>query len=273
MKTTIIGGNGFIGSHLIQHLKLIGEEYYAPDRHDRSIFTKPLGNVIYCAGVTSDFRSRPFDTVKAHVSDLAELLENADFNSFLYLSSTRIYIHQSNNSTGTVDAFITIDPNDTEELFNLTKLTGESLCLSIRRPNVRIARLSNVCGDDFQSNNFIYSILKDAIYKGKITLYSSLDSSKDYISVDDVVALLLKISKKGKSKLYNVASGIKISNSEWVDTISKITGCSVDIVPNAKKISFPTIDIGGIKEEFHYVPKNCLEMTEDLISYLKRERN
>jgi nucleoside-diphosphate-sugar epimerase len=271
MKTTIIGSKGFIGRHLIEYLQNHREEYFAPDRGDSSVYSHSLGNVIYCAGVTSDFRERPFDTVRAHISYLNELLEKGQFNSFLYLSSTRVYFHQSEYSTGEEESTIPVVPHHPEELFNLSKLTGESLCLTVNRPNVRVARISNVCGNDFQSNNFLYSIIKDALLVRKITLRSTLDSAKDYISIDDVVRLLIQISRNGMSKVYNVASGFNISNRDWMEKISTVTGCSIEVVPNANTISFPLIDINRITKEFGYIPSNCIDMTEDLVNQFLKE--
>ncbi|MEK3789563.1 NAD-dependent epimerase/dehydratase family protein [Paenibacillus sp. FSL K6-1230] len=267
MKTTVIGASGFIGRHVVRRLAMLGEVYNTPHRDDSSVYSSPLGHVIYCAGLTSDFRKRPYDTVRAHVSYLAQLLEKADFESFLYLSSTRVYSHQSYSSIGSEEGTLLVDPCHKEELFNLSKLTGESLCLTVDRPNVRIARVSNVIGNDFESSNFIYSIIKDAVNHKKIFLHSALDSEKDYISVTDVADLLIQISHRGKSNCYNVASGINVTNGEWVDLISKITGCSIEVAENAKSIKFPVLSVEKITNEFQFSPQHILKMTPELINY------
>ncbi|RUT33266.1 NAD(P)-dependent oxidoreductase [Paenibacillus zeisoli] len=266
MRTTVIGGNGFIGRSIIHSLKEMGEEYYSPSRHDTSIFSESLGHVIYCAGVTSDFRQRPFDTVRAHVVHLTDLLEKADFESFLYLSSTRVYFHQSGDLLGDEDMSLQVNPNLPEDLFTLSKLTGESLCLTVNRPNVRIARISNVCGNDFDSNNFIYSIIKEAVDDSIITLQTALDSEKDYISLSDVVKLLIRISRTGESKVYNIASGVNIPHRVWVDEISSKTGCLVKVNPEAKTVKFPPINNQKIRSEFQFVPKDVISLLPNLIN-------
>ncbi|CAM2935150.1 NAD-dependent epimerase/dehydratase family protein [Paenibacillus sediminis] len=273
MRTTVIGAKGFIGRHLVSSLELLGHELYTPEKNDNAIFDQPLGHVIYCAGVTSDFRSRPFDTIRAHVSLLADLLERAQFESFVYLSSTRVYANEPDTSIGSVSQTLHVNPHHAEDLFGISKLMGESLCLQTSRKNVRIARVSNVCGDDFESNNFIYSIIKDALSKGEIILRSSLDSAKDYISIHDVVQLLINISQRGESKIYNVASGFNITNGEWISEIVRATGCSIQVVPNAPTIKFPVLDVQQIKEEFHFNPRNCLEMTRELIECFLHKRS
>ena len=91
MKFTIFGSRGFIGSNLLQKLKHSNVECYTPDIHNNEILKENLGHVIYAIGLTADFRERQFDTVEAHVCLLHDLLKNATFDSFLYLSSTRVY--------------------------------------------------------------------------------------------------------------------------------------------------------------------------------------
>jgi hypothetical protein len=87
---TVLGASGFIGSHLVKRLEERGIPCNAPGR-DQTISTGNAGDVIYCIGLTSDFRSRPFDTVRAHVCKLLEVLQDWEFDSLLYVSSTRLY--------------------------------------------------------------------------------------------------------------------------------------------------------------------------------------
>lgn len=251
MKTTIIGANGFIGRHLLGRLKQLGEDCFTPERNDSSIFTKKLGQVIYCAGLTADYRQRPFDTVRAHVGFLSEILEKADFESFVYLSSTRVYYYSVDTQE---DLPLLIHPIQSDDLFNASKLMGETLCLSIKRPNIRIARLSNVYGNDFNSNNFLFSIIKDAVQKKEIILQTTLDSEKDYVSVHNVVDILIEISIRGTSKIYNIASGVNVLNKAIVSEIQKVTHCNVAVQQNAIRIKFPPINIARIQKEFDYKP-------------------
>ncbi len=262
MITTVIGARGFVGSHLVGRLQQLGIETFAPERGDPALFTANLGHVIYCAGITADFRNRPYEAVEAHVTLAAELLRRADFASFLYLSSTRVYFGCTD---GRETADLLVNSQRSDDLFNLSKLLGESLCLAANRPNVRIARLSNVCGNDFASNNFLYAIIKDAVGKQEISLQTSLDSEKDYISINDVVTVLLKIAFSGKAGLYNVASGINLSNQDVAELIQSETGCGITVADSPKTIRFPPIDINRIQAEFAYVPSDPRDAIRQII--------
>jgi len=58
---------------------------------DESLDGRDLGHIIYCIGITADFRRRPHDTITAHVTKLQEVLTRTSFESLVYLSSTRVY--------------------------------------------------------------------------------------------------------------------------------------------------------------------------------------
>ncbi|EMY61343.1 NAD-dependent epimerase/dehydratase family protein [Leptospira terpstrae] len=260
---TVIGANGFIGSHLVNYLRSLGHICNVPARDDHTIFTQPLSNVIYCAGITSDFRTRPFDTIEAHVSLLSKILELCDFQSLVYLSSTRIYIHSESTNENSP---ILTKVNEPEDLFNLSKLLGESICLNSGRKNVRSVRLSNVLGADFQSGNFVISLFREAKATGKINLFTTLDSEKDYIHIQDVLELLLQISLKGKQSIYNVASGQNQTNRVILEKIREIMPFEIHISETARKIKFKPIEIQQIENEFNFFPRSILDLIPELAS-------
>jgi nucleoside-diphosphate-sugar epimerase len=245
---TVLGASGFIGSALAASLRVQGHSVHAPRRADPAIFDADLGHVIYCIGMTADFRSKPFETVDAHVAVLADVLRRARFESLLYLSSTRVY---GNASQAQEQACLQVDPGDPSQLYNLTKLTGEALCRSCAKPGVKVARLSNVVGSDPDSDNFLSALIREAL-AGRIELQSDPDSSKDYILLDDVVALLPAIAVGGKHWLYNVASGSNLRHAELVARLAALTGCAVGVRPAAPRVDFPVIDTARIRDEFRF---------------------
>ena len=266
MKFTILGASGFIGSHLVAYFHSLGIEVFAPGRDDASVFYQKLGHVIYCIGFTADFRERPFDTVRAHVCQLLDFLERSEFESLLYLSSTRVYAREK---MGREDTILRVDPGDTDDLYNLSKMMGESVCFAMNQPTVRVVRLSNVYGNDFSSTNFLSSILKDAIKKNKVTLRTALASEKDYISINDVVNILPQITQFGRHRLYNIASGVNVSNRVLLDLVIKATGSKVEVIGGAELVKFPRIDISRVQDEFGFSPSPIHDSFDNLISELK----
>ena len=263
MKFTILGSKGFIGSNLVNYLKKNEFECSVIDINDGKIFSEKLGHVIYAIGMTSDFRNNTFNTIKSHVCILNELLNTVNFNSFLYLSSARIYYGHKNTHEGNSININSIDPDN---LYNISKIMGESICLSSNKDNVRVVRLSNVIGKDFSSNNFLFSLIKDAIKKNEINLNTSLESEKDYINIKDVVKILPEISINGKDKLYNIASGKNIKTKKIVEIINKQFNNQIKINYTTKKIIFPIISIKKIMNEFKFEPTSILDMLPNLIN-------
>lgn len=250
MNYTVLGATGFVGRHLTQQLKDAGHHVIAPNRtqNDSYVSTlqeQPLGNVIYCVGLTADFRQRPFETVSAHVCLLNRIVETCEFESLTYLSSTRVYGGaQSTNE----HADLPVTPSNPDDLYNISKLMGESICLSSAR-RCRVVRLSNVYGADTGSENFLSSVLKEAAATGKVVFRTAEDSEKDYVAIEDVVRWLAMISTQGEFKIYNLARGENTSHGSLVAYFRKM-GVEVTYIPRAVTVKFRQIDISRVTDEF-----------------------
>lgn len=234
-RCTVFGASGFIGQALTRALIDAGHEVHAPGRGEHLDLAIDLGHVFYCIGMTADFRSRPFDTVRAHVSLLLDLLERHRFQSFLYLSSTRVY---AGADRAHEDVPLTVNPHDPSDLYNLSKLAGEAICLHSGKPRCRIARLSNVVGFDPHSRNFHAELIREAL-SGRILLQSAPSSEKDYILLRDAVGLIMRIGLHGEAPVYNVASGVNLTHERWCAALARATDCTVGHAPDAPEYRFP----------------------------------
>lgn len=266
---TVLGASGFVGSHLVERLRERGMPHFAPER-DEDLKGKSLGNIIYCIGLTADFRWRTFETIEAHVCKLLNVITGSEFDSLLFMSSARLYLRQE--GVAREQDPVQIEPSQTDHLYNISKVMGESLTLNCGRPS-RIVRLSAAYGRDFASENFLTTIMRDAILKKRIVLQTSLDSERDYISIDDVVELVIKIATSGRERIYNVASGINVSHRELTNKISEFTGCRVEVMEKAPKVSFPTINIDRIREEFGFQPVHVLADMKELVELYRARIN
>ena len=264
---TVLGGSGFIGSHLLRQLRSQGFSCSSP-RRDENVLNRPLGHAVYCIGLTADFRGRPWDTARAHVCRLLEILEKGDFTSLLYLSTTRVY--EGGESAREEDPLY-LHPSKPDALYNISKLMGESLCLSSGRADVRIARLANVYGGDFSADSFLSYVVRDAVGQGKVILQSATTSEKDYVHIDDVARLLPQISLSGKHRIYNIASGVNTTNRALMEVIQRVTGCAVEVADGAEWAVFPTICIDRIRDEFGFVPLRILDGLGDMIAEYRRK--
>lgn len=263
---TVLGASGFIGSHLVKRLAELGIPHEAPPR-DQDQTGRNCGHIIYCIGLTADFRSRPFDTVQAHVCKLMQVLRDWEFDSLLYLSSTRLYGNEL--ETANEEDGFRFNPSNPSDLYNLSKAMGESITLSCGR-KTRVARLSNVYGEEVNSDNFLPSVIGDALGKRKVVLQTARDSAKDYISIDAAVQGLSDIATRGNERIYNLASGVNVSNGQLLQELSRLTGCEVEFLPEAKTINFPVIDISRIETEFDFQSSDVLGDLEGLVNFYRR---
>jgi nucleoside-diphosphate-sugar epimerase len=250
MRFTVIGADGFIGSRLSQYLVIHrGWNCRALGRRDALPVGENLGHVFYCAGVSGDFLQRPLDTMAAHVGFLERVLRECQFDSLLYLSSTRVYQRATATNETTE---IPVQPSELSDLYNISKLAGEALCFSDARSTVRSVRLSNIFDDSFTSSTFLTDLFRQAKRDGKIHLRSAPESSKDYLLLADMLPLLAQIALHGRERIYNVASGVNTTNREIADVFADTLKCAVSYEPSAPVVVHPPMDDTRATNEFSF---------------------
>jgi nucleoside-diphosphate-sugar epimerase len=265
---TILGASGFIGSAIVKRLESTHLEYRTPGRDD-DLAGQQLGDVIYCIGLTADFREKPFDTIDAHVCKMVEVLRGCDFDSLLYLSSTRVY--NSERSIAREEDPIQVSPLNPDEFYNISKIMGESLAFASGK-KVRVARVSNVFGEDFTSSNFLATIIKEALSAKQLTIQAAPLSEKDYVSVDDVACGLIDIASRGRHEIYNIAGGKNVSNECLMSKIGELTGVKVTFQLGAPASISPQISIERMENEFAFKPARILDELEMLVDSYRRNR-
>lgn len=236
---TVFGAGGFVGRAVVTEARARGLNVRAVTRGDDSWRGAPLGTVICTIGRTADFRTRPHETIEAHGAVLSDLLQHGRFEHFLWCSSTRVYAGVDATAEDTV---LRVNPNDPDQLYNISKLAGEALCLALPHPGIRVARLSNVVGPGMPAQTFLASLMA-AANRGHIDLGQALGSSKDYIVLGDVVRALLALALAPQApRLVNIASGRNTSHQAIVQLLQQQTGCTIRVRPDAPTVTFPAID-------------------------------
>lgn len=256
---TVVGAGGFVGARLCATLRTRGAQVWAPARHEPWSRARPLGHVVYCAGLTADYLARPFDTVEAHVSLLAQVLQQGQWDSLVYLSSTRLY-DGLGGGLAQEDAVLPMDPANPRHLYDLSKGLGESLCQITGQGRARVARLSCVYEGPQDATGFVPSLLRqvqEARRSGQlhIEVSSSPLFERDYVHLDDVVQALIAIALRGKSSVYNVASGMNVSNAELFDYCARRWGCRVHATLATTPAPTPRVSIERIQTELHWQPR------------------
>ena len=266
MRFTILGSKGFIGKELAVYLEKKGHDCFIPEMREENLAGMDLNHVIFAIGVPN-FMKRPFDAVNGHVCQLKKILQESNFESLVYFSGTRVY---NRMNTTEEDQALLFNPLEHNDLYGISKVMGESLCIASKNPRVHIARLSNVTGNNFSSHLFLPSIIREAVQTKKIKIFTSLKSEKDYVYINDVCDLIYKIAINGKDRIYNVANGQNIKSGQLLEKIKSLTDCQIEITPNAPEYSFSTISIKKIKTEFNFKPTNIIEKIDKIVKSFQK---
>ncbi len=268
LRFTVVGAAGFVGTRLCATLRARGAQVWAPARHEPWPWPGPLGNVMYCAGLTADYLARPFDTVQAHVSLLAQVLQQGQFESLVYLSSTRLYdalgagvVHES--------AVLPMDPANPRHLYDLSKGLGEALCHLTASGRAKVARLACVYEGPQDADGFLPGLLRQlqaARCSGasQIDVASSAAFARDYVHLDDVVDALIRIALHGQHPVYNVASGVNVSNAELFAHLQARWGCRLHPLLNTQPAPVPRISNERLRDEFDWQPRSLFAALDAL---------
>ncbi len=265
---TIFGNTGFIGRELKKYLLKEKYKVFTPKKKE-IVFKRNLGKIIYCIG-RDDWKTKPFENFYANLGLLIKILNNNKFSSICFLSSTRVYKYNKRNYANE-DANIMVDPNNEDHFYNLLKLCAESFLVSNFRKKSKIIRLSNVVGINPKSPLILPTMIKHALKNKKFNFYISPNSKKDFIHIDEVLPMIVKIINSGKKNLYNLASGQNIKIKEIVDALGKYKKLRYRVIKN-KIINEPKINIKQIQKEFNYKSnKKTFKNMQALINGFKKK--
>ena len=291
MNCLVLGGNGFIGSHLVDRLLREGHAVRVFDKYEEH-YRKPLREVDYRYG---DFGNRGL---------LAEAL--TDMEIVFHLVSTTLpktsnddpaFDVQSNviesifllqecvarkirkvifiSSGGTVYGKPTTlpipeeSPTEPECSYGITKLTIEkylALYNHLYGLDYTVIRPSNPYGsrqNPVSIQGAISVFLGRAAKREAIEIWGDGEVVRDYIFIDDLVDGIYKAATVGtRSRLFNLGSGAGHSLNEIVGVIRKVTGRDIRVNYTAKRsFDVPKIylDITRAKEELSWAPVTSLE--------------
>lgn len=258
VKFSVVGAGGFIGSAISRLLASRGYQVrQLPRDFEISQQSEDLGHLIYCAGVTGrKFHMERFNVVEAHVSLPARMLEYCHFESFTYLSTTRLYGSLiSGPDFGERFAF---DPANISDFYNLSKLMGESMILNSGIDSARVVRISYVFDFSGASTDEVWSWVQSAS-AGAVVFEHHPKTEKNYVSLDDVVETLWKIAVHGSRRTYNLANDSNTKIETIAQVIEAATGCLVAYKEGEVCRSQSPIDISVATDEFGFQPKPLIE--------------
>ena len=262
---TIFGSTGFIGKELVSYLRKKNKKIFIPSKKQTK-FNKSLGYIVYCVG-SDDWKKKPKKGYFSNFGHLKKIIFNNKFKSIVFLSTTRLYINSNNTEES---SNLSVNSEKENDYYNILKIASEALLLKLNK-KVKIVRLSNVFGFNYKSPLLLPTLIKSSLSKSKIDITVSLNSTKDYVLIDDAIILILKILKNGKQNIYNVASGKNVKIKDIAKIIQNETGCKMVLKNQNTIISEPIINIRRIQKEFNF--KNNFKLKKSLPELIKKYKN
>jgi UDP-glucose 4-epimerase len=268
MRVCLVGGNGFIGSHLIDALRQSKHDVIVYDRQDEryrsrqpdvTYFYGELGNyervlkslvgvdcVVHLASSTTPQMSNedmPLD-VEQNLIGTLHLLQ-----ACVEKQVSRIVFISSGGTVYGIPRLIPIrEDHPTEPLtsYGIVKLAIEKyLAVYARMHNLdyRILRPSNPYGErqnPLGEQGIISVFLWRALQNKSLSIFGDGNIVRDYIYIDDLSrAICATLEYRGPTRIFNVGSGHGYSINELIQTITRL----FDIHPDIEKYPGRPFDI------------------------------
>jgi UDP-glucose 4-epimerase len=291
MNMLILGGNGFIGSHLVDRLLAEGHKVRVFDKYEEH-YRKPVAEVDYCVG---DFGNRgmlsealagtdmvfhlisttlpktsnddPAFDVQSNVVETIFLLEQCVANKIRKV----VFISSGGAIYGNPLSLPISEncPTEPECSYGITKLAVEkylALFNHLHDLDYVVLRPSNPYGNRQNPDGIqgAVSVFLGRIAQGKtLEIWGDGRVVRDYIFIDDLIDGIYKAATvNALSRVFNLGSGIGHSLNEIIEVIRKVTGREVKVAYQAKR-SFDVpgiyLDICRAKQELSWAPSVSLE--------------
>lgn len=246
----VIGGSGFIGSHLVD--ELITNKYHVTvldlkKSKYHNIKAKFIrGSIVNLKTISSLIKKNKIIFHLAGISDLNKAYKNPIGTAKINVLATVTILECCVKYK--VDKFIfasSIYVNSTSGgFYKSSKISCETYIEEFSRLyglNYRILRYGSIYGSRADLSNGIYSILYNCVKNNHLIYKGSSNSIRRYIHVKDVAKISVKLLvNKYNNKYINITGDNDIKIKELLNMISKIT--------NINKIKFSKSKYAG-----HYI--------------------
>ena len=269
-KVLVTGAGGFIGSHLSEHLVELSATIRAFVRYNSRndwgmLELLPKEKLDQIEVIVGDLKDA--DAVRYAAEEVEVILHLGSLIAIPYS-----YIHPretiETNILGTLNVLMAAKENGIEKLihtstsevygtaqyvpidekhslqgqspYSASKIGADKIAESFYRSfdlPVAIIRPFNTFGPRQSARAVIPTIITQALTKEKIFL-GSLDPTRDYTYVKDVVEGFIKVAESSKSvgEVINIGSNFEISIGDLANTIISLAGKSAEIITDPARV-------------------------------------
>jgi len=260
LKWLVIGGAGFLGSHLVERLvsrseQVVVSDIVPPDGATRLYGLLPrvsyrwqsvhdlipedlraIDRIAYCAAQADVplALSSPRYTFQQNVMGILHLLEilrhSASEARTIYISTEDVYGAVPQNHMPIVEE----EPLKPASPYGVSKATADMLCLSYAQTfslPIIVLRSCGIFGPKSRSRQVIPIFIGQALRNEELTIEGDGSQTRDFNYVTNAVDAIDLASVRGMAgEAYNIASGEETSISDLANRIIKLTGSTSRIV-------------------------------------------
>ena len=311
MNIVVTGGLGFIGSHLIEVLldkteaiiHCFDNETYAADLKFKENYSNNKRVIFYKTNISHNDqipKLRDIDYVvhlaaESHVDNsingpeifvltnvlgtfnMLEFARNNNVKKFVHVSTDEVYgsIASAELLSSAFRETTLLDPSS---VYSSTKASSDLIVNSYHKTyklNTCITRCCNNYGPRQNKEKFLPKLITNTLRNQSIPVYGDGSNIREWIYVVDHCNAILSVLNNGKAgEIYNIGSGVTISNIELVKLVLEKLGKNNDLitfVEDRKGHDFMyAINSEKIKKELGWAPETDFKNSLDLaIDYYK----
>jgi UDP-glucose 4-epimerase len=296
MKFLIIGGAGFIGSHIAEGLVDKGEVVIFDNLSVGNKGFVPNG----CTFIEGDIKNKK--EISDAMKDVDVVFHDAAFVSIRgsfekirevfesnFLGTLNVFESAKDNNVNKIifassmdvygePQYLPVDENhslNTKSLYGLGKITGEMLCKTFEEKygiKCTALRYFNTYGIRQTPSPYvgvITSFINQALEKKPLTVYGDGNQTRDYVWVKDVAQANILAAFSEKTGVFNIGSGEEVSVNHIADFIIKnLGGKKIYLKAPPGEIKKMRADISRAKKLLNYEVKGKLsEILPTLIEW------
>jgi dTDP-glucose 4,6-dehydratase len=306
MRAIVLGGAGFIGSHLADRLLARGDEVvcvdnYLTGRRENAVrrprytllehdicqpipAVGPAQAVFNLASPASplDYERLPLETLEvgsAGTRNALELARKAGA-TLVHASTSEVYGDPLEHPQRE-EYFGNVNPVGPRSCYDEAKRYAEALVSTWGRVHgapVRIARIFNTYGPRMRVDDgrVVPSFVTQALKGEDFTVFGDGSQTRSFCYVDDLVDGLLLLLQKGDARPLNLGNSVEMTLIEFAETVRRAVGRggairSVKPMPeNDPRQRRP--DISRAREVLGWEPRTSLEQgLRPTVEYFRRE--
>ncbi len=293
MRIAVIGGSGFIGSHIVERLLndnhdvtimdvktpawdsavlLADIPFFYLDIRDPMRVDTLLGggyDVVYLLSAVADYYQadrRPLTAVETNISGVANVLEavrQSNIKRLIFASTIWVYdLSYRVDSPMTEDVPLYLD--QIHHMYTATKLSAELLCRSYQTSygetygiEVTILRYGVPYGPRGREGTVVANFVKDALEGKPLLIQGDGSASRSFIYVEELaMGNVAALHPLAGNKTYNLGGVRQVTIKEVAETVAQlIPGTQIEYRPERKgDITNFAVSSEKAKEELGWWP-------------------